>query len=232
MGLMVKSFRKDGTLIDIKRLLISLVSLLIATALLAVTAYGQGADPMQDKYSKEIRAEYSKCRDLISPISQFFCACRVLEKQCEGPRKLDHGNWNIVEFWPSDEEAEREVQFVLFLEYNLLGSFDVLGSGAVMTCIRGHSEFTVFLGYEVDPTVPAQVRIGDVSYHGVFDQEGGDVILTFEDTAKIYKALEESDVMIVTYTDLEKGRQTTEFDIFGFKAVTQGWEKLCTSPTS
>jgi len=189
-------------------------------------------DPMEDKYSKAIRAEYAKCRKEQNPMSQFFCTCRVLEKQCEVPRRLEHGEWYTVEFWPSDDEAEREVQFILMMDYDILGDFTPIDKGIVLTCMAGVSDINVFVGEHVNPDVPPVVTIEDNTFKGSFAQEGGAYILGFENNAKVYGAIGQSKEMLVTYTDMEENERKLEFDTFGFDNVSKGWEKLCTSPLS
>lgn len=189
-------------------------------------------DPMEDKYSKTIRAEYAKCREEKNPMSQYFCTCRVLEKQCEVPRRLEHGNWYTVEFWPSNDEAEREVQFILMMEYDVLGDFTPIDKGIVLTCMTGLSDINIFVGEHVNPDVKPHVTIGTDTFKGSFVQEGEAYILGFENNAKLYGAIGKGSEMLVTYTDMEETERKLEFDTYGFDNVSKGWEKLCTSPTS
>jgi len=189
-------------------------------------------DPMEDKYSKTIRAEFAKCRKENNPMSQFFCSCRVLEKQCEVPRRLEHGDWYTVEFWPSDDVAEREVQFILMMDYDILGDFTPIDKGIVLTCMRGVSDIHVFVGEHVNPDVEPVVLIADEEFKGKFVQEGGAYILEFKNTAKVFSAIGKDTEMLVTYSDMEETERRLEFDTFGFDNVSKGWEKLCSSPTS
>lgn len=189
-------------------------------------------DPMEDKHSKAVRAEYAKCRKEKNPMSQFFCSCRVLEKQCEAPRRLEHGDWYTVEFWPSDDEAEREVQFILMMDYDILGDFTPIDKGIVLTCMRGVSDINVFAGEHVNPDVEPVVTIGEVTFKGAFAEEGGAYILGFADNAKVYAALDKGKEMLISYSDMEEKTRNLEFDTFGFDNVSKGWEKLCTSPSS
>lgn len=189
-------------------------------------------DPMEDKYSKTIRAEFAQCRRENNPMSQFFCTCRVLNKQCEAPRRLEHGDWYTVEFWPSDDETEREVQFILMMDYDILGDFAPIDKGIVLTCMAGVSEINVFVGEHVNPDVKPVVTIEEKTYSGTFVPEGGAYILAFDDNAKVYAALDKGKEMLVSYKDMEEKVRRLEFDTFGFDNVSKGWEKLCTSPSS
>jgi len=123
-----------------------LVFILMFFNAVAVSAKTNATDPMQDKYSQEVRDAFARCREEKNPMTQSFCNCRVLEQQCETPRRLEHGDWHTVEYWPSDVEAEREVQFVLFMDYDILGEFAPIDTGLVMICMRGQSEVNVFIG--------------------------------------------------------------------------------------
>jgi len=211
---------------------ISLITfgLTMAIAGFAGTQERQTLDPMEDKYSLEIRNEYAQCRKEKNPMAQYFCTCRVLEKQCEAPRRIDHGDWNTVEFWPSDDARDREVQFILFMAYDILGDFSPINKGVVMTCMAGVSEVNVFVGENVDPDITPTVTINDVGYTAAFENEDGSYILGFEETSKIYRALGSGKEMLITYTDMEETERNLTFDTFGFDNVSQGWETLCTSP--
>lgn len=189
-------------------------------------------DPMQDKYSQKIRADYAKCRKEKNPMSQFFCTCRVLEKQCEVPRRLEHGDWYTVEFWPSDDEAEREVQFILLMDYDIIGDFAPMDQGIVLTCMSGVSEINIFVGETVNPDVPPLVTTEEERFDASFVKEGGAYILELKDDAKLYGALSKNKDILVSYTDMEDNKQNLEFETFGFETVSKGWEKLCTSPST
>ena len=189
-------------------------------------------DPMEDKYSKAIRAEFAECRKEKNPMSQYFCTCRVLEKQCEVPRRLEHGDWYTVEFWPTDDEAEREVQFVLMMDYDILGDFAPIDKGIVLTCMRGVSDINVFLGEHVNPDVEPTIIVGETKFKGTFVEEGGAYILGVTDNVKIFAALDKGKEMLISYSDMEENERNLEFDTFGFDNVSKGWEKLCISPSS
>jgi len=214
---------------------ISLVLILAALAV-NVAAYasppGSNGDPMQDEQSREIRDDFAKCREVDNPMSQFFCNCRVLEKQCEAPRHTEHGQWNTVEYWPTENEADREVQFILFMNYDILGGFSPVDTGLVLTCLGGNSDFNIFVGEDVDPDSKPRVEIGDDIFDAGFEHVEGDWIVGFEDNPQIFKALSESDEMGVTYRDLEDNERSLEFATAGFNAVTKGWEPVCERPSS
>lgn len=189
-------------------------------------------DPMEDKYSKAVRAEFARCRIEKSPVSQFLCSCRVLEKQCEAPRRLEHGDWYTVEFWPSDDEDEREVQFILLMNYDILGDFAPINKGIVLTCMQGISEINVFVGEDVNPDVSPVITIGKTKFEGSYVKQGSAYILAFADDAKVYSALDDGKEMLIAYIDMEENERELEFDTFGFDNVSKGWESLCTNPSS
>lgn len=189
-------------------------------------------DPMQDKYSQRIRADYAKCRKETNPMSQFFCTCRVLEKQCKVPRRLEHGDWYTVEFWPSDDESQREVQFILLMDYDIFGDFAPIDQGIVLTCLSGASDINIFIGEAVNPDIKPVVAIQKDRFEASFVQEGGAYILEFENDAKVYSALGQNKDILISYTDMEENKRNLEFETFGFENVSKGWEKLCTSPSS
>ncbi len=189
-------------------------------------------DPMHDQYSQAVRAEYAQCRKEKSPLSQYFCTCRVLEKQCEAPRRLEHGDWYTVEFWPSNDEDEREVQFILMMDYDILGDFAPFDNGIVLTCMAGGSDLNVFMGRDVDPDVEPVVTIGETDFNGSFIREDDAYILEFENNDKVFSVMTGGTKMTISYRDIEEKEREIEFDTFGFDNVSRGWEKLCSSPTS
>jgi len=190
------------------------------------------SDPMEDKYSKAIRAEYAKCRTENNPMAQFFCTCRILEKQCDAPRRLEHGDWNTVEYWPSDDKLEREVQFILFADYDILGDFAPINKGIVVTCFAGFSDFNVFIGENVNPDKIPDVMIDSQLHQASFENQDGSWILGFKKSDQAYRALRDSKEMSIIFTDMENDEKTLEFDTFGFDNVSKGWEKLCMDPSS
>ena len=108
----------------------TIICILVPNLALAQAKSSNG--PMEDEYSQTIRAEYAKCRDLNNSLSRFLCSCRVAAMQCDSPRRLEHGDWSTIEYWPSTEESEREVQFILLMKYDLLGDFDSRKRGSYL----------------------------------------------------------------------------------------------------
>lgn len=211
----------------------SAIILIFALTVIAIAdPQTPNSDPMEDKYSQKVREEYAKCRKEKNPMSQFFCTCRVLDKQCEAPRRLEHGYWNTVEYWPSDDEAEREVQFVLLADYDILGDFSPVNKGIVVTCIAGVSNFNIFVGGNVDPDKSPLVMIDTEMHEASFENEDGSWILDFEKSEKAFKALRSSKEMAVNFIDMDNDDKSLEFDTFGFDNVSKGWEKLCMSVSS
>jgi len=213
-----------------------LTSLSAACLLLAGTqAQAQDrypADPMQSKYSQEIRKAFAECRAENSPLSQYFCTCRVIEKQCEGPHRLEHGNWNTVEFWPSDNESEREVQFILFLDYEAMDDFAPLESGLVTTCVQGNSEVNLFIGNDVDTEVAPTIWMDHKIISSEMANDDGSLVISFPDENKMFEMLRTGRVLRAEYQDIEGVEKQAEFDLFGFDEVSRGWDKLCTTPDS
>jgi len=209
-----------------------LVLILMFFNAVAVSAKTNATDPMQDKYSQEVRDAFAKCREEKNPMTQFFCNCRVLEQQCETPRRLEHGDWYTVEYWPSDDEAEREVQFVLFMDYDTLGEFAPIDTGLVMICMRGQSEVNVFIGENIDPFMAPELSVDDINIRSRFSEELGSVIVNFENAKEAFYTLSEGQTLRVVYDDLEGEHHEAEFELFGFDQVSQGWDSLCFSPES
>lgn len=208
------------------------LSLTFSSACSASPQDEHSENPMQDKYSQLIRAEYAKCREEKNPMSQFFCSCRLLEQQCEAPRRPEHGDWNTVEFWPSNDESQREVQFILFMDYDILGDFSPMNKGVVLTCMAGISELTVFVGDNVNPDVRPFVTIHETEVQASFVNEEGAYMLEFGNTPKVYSALETGEEMLISYTDMEDIPRSLEFNTYGFASVSKGWETLCTGKPS
>lgn len=186
------------------------------------------ADPMHGDYSESVRKEYAKCRQGENMTSAFFCACELLEAQCTGPRRPEHKGWNTVEFWPSDNEAEREVHFMLFVDYDFLGEFAPLNTAIVFTCMAGTSDLNVFLGQNVEQNIKPIVTTDHAEYQASFEDDDGDAILRFDDMPEAQAALMRGGAMSVSYMDTEENERNLEFNTSGFSHVTQGWESLCT----
>ncbi|MEP3655645.1 MAG: hypothetical protein ABJO36_12180 [Litorimonas sp.] len=213
----------------------ALVGLLLLILAIWITASAQAQissaeKPMESKYSKSIRLEFAKCREKKDLVSQYLCNCEVLAKQCEAPRSLEHGDWNTVEFWPSNNPSEREVQFILFAELDLFGDFAPLNKGIVMTCMAGISEINVFVGNNVNPDVDSTFFLGEKSASVAFDLE--DNIFTFEEPSVVYDAFQRGEDVSITYTDTEENERVLEFETYGFDTVSKGWEELCRKASS
>ena len=209
-------------------LLILMISLWVTSS--ALSQDYQPIEPMESRYSKAIRAEYAKCREKQDVTTQFFCMCKLLEEQCSAPRRLEHGDWNTVEFWPSDNPNEREVQFILFAEIDFMEGFSPINKGLVMTCIAGISEINIFVGENVDPSTDPVLYVGDDFVKVSFDVENK--MLAFDDPATISTAFERRADVSITYTDLEDVERVLNFETYGFENVSKGWEKLCQKPSS
>lgn len=221
---------KQINLISTRRLTLALIFILLVNLVFAIIANSQKEDnPMESAYSIEIRKEYEKCRELDSPVAQYLCSCRILEQQCEAPRKDIHGNWNTVEYWPSNDPAEREVQFILFMSYDSLGDFRPNGYGVVYTCMGGESELNVFLGNDVDETVSPLIFIGDEEIEGFIFEDQENYMVEFSDTKKIFNTLANSKEISVTFEDFEGNENFLEFDSAGFVNAAKGWERVCES---
>lgn len=184
-------------------------------------------DPMEDAYSQEIRQAYAECRQKGNPIAQFFCNCRVLEKQCEAPRKLEHGDWNTVEYWPSSDPAKREVQFVLMLSYDIIGDLAPADTGIVVTCMAGVSELHAFVGDDISPEDPFTVHIDNKPVSAAFEEIEDNYLISFQNNRAAYNALRKSDRLTVSFISGEGETSELEFDTFGFDQVSKGWDKLC-----
>jgi len=213
----------------------ALISVSLMTLLLGFGASAQEQtyhqeDPMESRYSKTIRAEYTKCREKKDPTTQFFCTCKLLEEQCAAPRRLEHGNWNTVEFWPSNDPSEREVQFILFPDFDFLGDFAPINKGIIMTCMGGVSEVNIFVGDNVDSNVEPEFYIGETAAKARFIKE--DKLFTFDEPEAVYAAFEKGEDVMISYTDLEDIERVLEFDTYGFDHVSKGWEKLCKEKSS
>lgn len=206
--------------------------LMSAASSLAQSSSRKTADPTQDKYSQAVREAFSKCRAETSPMTQFFCTCRVLESQCEAPRRLEHGDWNTVEYWPSNNEADREVQFVLFVDYDILGEFAPLDTGLVLTCMGGVFDFNVFLGDNVYFETAPIAMIGNVKIDSEYDVETGSLMLKFKSGRDGFDVISNNDNLYISYIDLEDKEHSFEFDVYGFDEVSKGWETLCFSSES
>ena len=204
-----------------------LVALMAGAQSCSQEAQRNNIDPMEDSYSQAVRDEYTKCREESSPFTQFFCACRVLEEQCDAPRRLEHGNWKTVEFWPSKDEAEREVHFVMSIGSDLFGDFDNSTTGLVMTCLKGTSELTAYIEEGIDQNVPPVARFGEELFAAYYKDEGGDLIVNFEDPKAVFERLNYIPVVSISYSDSGGAEHTVEFETYGFDVVTQGWESLC-----
>ena len=190
-------------------------------------------DPMEDKLSQAVRAEYAKCRDLDNPLSRFLCSCRVAAMQCDSPRRLEHRDWSTIEFWPSNDESEREVQFILLMEYDLLGDFDPKNKGIVLTCRKGTAELEIYLGSDLTKTddMP-KVSIGNKSHRPILNEEEGVFFLSFPKTKDVFQILNQEPDIKVNYADKAEAKRKLIFDTYGFSNVTEGWEKLCTPASS
>ena len=203
------------------------ISLALAGCSNATPPTGEAQYPMEDQYALSIREEYAECRRNNNPMAKFFCNCRILEKQCKGPRKLQHGDWNTVEFWPSDDPAEREVQFILFLSYDILGDLAPLDTGVVMTCVNGISELNAFVGNDIDAESKPVVNIDNVKFEATLDIAGDDHVLGFVDNRKAYKAMRKSHRLTVSFFEIGGTEKNLEFDTLGFDEAAKGWETLC-----
>lgn len=189
-------------------------------------------DPMEDKYSQAIRAEYSKCRELTNALSRFLCSCRLLAVQCDAPRKLEHGDWNTIEFWPSKDAKDREVQFILLMNYDILGDFNPLNEGVVLTCREDFTGLDIFLGSDLNPDIKPVVTIGKKTYESDLRKDEDAYILNFKYEEKLFAALKRDLEITVKYSDSSKAKHSIMFDTFGFSQVTNGWEKLCALPSN
>lgn len=218
--------------LSFKSRLIGLVSALGLVSLLATTLSVAAADPMQDQTSLIIREQFAQCRDMGSEIEQYYCTCSVLEKQCEAPRKLEHGDWNTVEYWPSNDEADREVQFVLFASYDMLGEAIPVNSGMVMTCMAGNSDLKIFVGNDINESVAPVIDIDGQSFEADYYTEDGEYLLGMQNTDTIYDAMKASKRLGVVFQKSDGTDVIAEFQTFGFEAVTLGWQNLCFSESS
>jgi|GEM_PF-6945938 len=236
--MVLKAYHRDAgnPLVNYWRLFWIGLAITVAALIINFPAYtappASDLDPMQDKTSLEVRDAFAKCREVENPMSQFFCNCRILEKQCEAPRRAEHGQWNTVEYWPTNNEADREVQFILFMNDDLLSALSPVDTGLVMTCLGGISDLNVFVGQDVDPDTKPLAMIGEETFKGAFKEDNGDWILGFEDNDKIYRALSKGRTMDLTYRNMENAERSLEFTITGFGNVTKGWEPLCVRPSS
>jgi len=211
-----------------RRLILAFLFLLLANFLAVLLANAQTeVNPMESRYSQEIREEYRACRELESPVAQYLCTCRVLEKQCQVPRKDVDGNWNTVEFWPSDDPADREVQFILFMSYDTLGDFRPDAFGVVYTCMAGEADLHVFLGDDVDESATPVVSIGDQEVEGEIFEDEDRFLIEFFNATRVFSALKKSEKISVMFEDLEGNENFLEFDSKGFANVSKGWEPVC-----
>lgn len=226
---------KAKKLVDNRDKVLALIGLLVLALSLWIAASAQSQDlqtedPMESRYSQAIRAEYAKCRGMQDATTQFFCTCKLMEEQCESPRGLGHGDWNTVEFWPSNDPAEREVQFVLFSEFDFMGDFAPINKGLIMTCMAGISEINIFVGDNVDPHLDPVFYLGDELAKASYDTENK--MFTFDDPSSIYAALIRGEDVSITYNDLEDEERVLDFETYGFDNASKGWEKLCREKAS
>jgi len=187
-------------------------------------------DPMESETSQLVRAKFAVCREEKDLALRYLCTCKVLEEQCISPRKLTDGDWKTVEFWPSENPAEREVQFILFADIDALGEFAPINKGLVVTCMAGIAEINIFVGEDVDESDNPVVYLGDKASETSFDRE--DNLFTFTNVAEIYGAILMGDTLRLTYSDNEKIERELYFDTFGFDNVSKGWGKLCKETSS
>jgi len=228
------SIAKHFSLISKRRLFLAFLFLLLANLAFAILANAQTLDmsnenPMESKYSQEIRNEYKACRELESPVAQYLCTCRVLEKQCRVPRKDLHGNWNTVEYWPTEDPADREVQFILLMKYDSLGDFSPDAFGVVYTCMAGEADLHVFLGDDVDQSISPIVFIGDDEVEGEILEDDGRFLIEFFNKTRVFNTLETSKNISVIFEDFDGNENFLEFDSRGFANVSKGWEPVCSA---
>ena len=223
---------QEQSFIDYKSVAWIVLGVTVLVFVMVMDAFAQDHDPMNDKYSMDARAQFAECRALNSPIAEFLCNCRTVEQQCEAARHPQHGAWKTVEYWPSDDEADREVQFLLFMDYDILGGFDVLNTGLVMTCMQGVSDFNVFVGQFIDPESPPFVSIAGEKFEAKFLQHDEQWYVNMPKTKAVYSALQNARFMTVDFTDFEETAVSLEFETEGFTQVTLGWEKVCHGTSS
>jgi len=228
------STAKHFNLISKRRFILAFLFLLLANLLMVFVANAQTANkleenPMESRYSKEIRAEYKACRELESPVAQYLCTCRVLEKQCRVPRKDLHGNWNTVEYWPTDDPSDREVQFILFMSYDALGDFRPDAYGVIYTCMAGEAALHIFLGNDVDESTAPLVTIGDQEIEGAIIEDEESFLVEFFNTTEVFSALKKSEKISVAFEDFDGNENFLEFDSRRFANVSKGWEPVCSA---
>ncbi len=222
------STAKHSELFSKRRLFLAFLFLLLVNLMMVFAANAQtDENPMESQYSQDIRNEYKACRALDSPVAQYLCACRVLEKQCAVPRKDIHGFWNTVEYWPTDDPADREVQFILFMEYDSLGDFRPDAYGVVYSCMAGEADLHIFLGDDVDESISPIVLMGDTELDGEILEDEDHFLIEFFNTTRVFNTLKQSDKITVVFEDLEGNENYLEFNSQGFANASKGWEPVC-----